>query len=195
MTDDDTLRFYANRAQIYAQHRKQPAARRLDAFLALLPAGASILELGCGNGMDAQYMLERGFDVDATDGTPGMVDEARGRIGERARLLRFDALDATSAYDGAWACASLLHVPAATLPETLARVYRALRPGGAFTASFKAGTGEGRDEMGRYFNYPTADALGAAYRAAGWTDLYLETKMGSGFDALPTQWLWMTARR
>lgn len=81
------------------------------------------------------------------------------------------------------------------LPDILARVRQALRPGGVFVASFKAGSGEGHDQLGRYYNYPTIATLEAAYRAAGWTDVSLETKMGSGFDALPTKWLWMTAHR
>jgi SAM-dependent methyltransferase len=195
MADDETLRFYADNAATYAQHRTSPSGRRLDAFLATLPRGARVLELGCGNGMDAQYMLARGLNIDATDGTPELVTEARKRVSERARMMRFEELDATAAYDGVWASASLLHVPAATLPDILARIHRALRPGGVFVASFKAGTGEGRDSLGRYYNYPSAEALETAYRTAGWTDLTLETTMGSGFDALPTEWFWMTARR
>lgn len=195
MTDDKTLRFYAKNAATYALHRMRPSGEQLDAFLAALPPAARILELGCGNGMDAAHMLELGFDVDATDGTPELVDEARKRLGDRARVLRFEDLDAVSAYDGVWACASLLHVSAATLPDILGRIRLALRPGGVFVASFKSGSGEGRDSMDRYYNYPSADDLMAAYRAAGWVDLTLETKMGSGFDALPTEWLWMTAMR
>ena len=195
MTDDKTLRFYAENAATYAQHRTRPSGERLDALLSLLPAGASILELGCGNGMDAEYMLARGFDVDATDGTPELVTEARKRLGGKVRVLRFEELDAVSAYDGVWACASLLHVPAATLPDILGRIRLALRPGGVFVASFKGGSGEGWDNLDRYYNYPSADDLMAAYFAAGWTDLTLETNMGSGFDALPTEWLWMTAKR
>ena len=195
MTDDKTLRFYAKNAATYAQHRTRPSGEQLDAFLAALPPAARILELGCGNGMDAAHMLELGFDVDATDGTPELVDEARKRLGDRARVLRFEDLDAVSAYEGVWACASLLHVSAATLPDILGRIRLALRPGGVFVASFKSGSGEGRDSMDRYYNYPSADDLMAAYRAAGWVDLTLETKMGSGFDALPTEWLWMTAKR
>ena len=194
MSDDETLRFYADNAATYAQHRTRPTLERLETFLAALPAGARILELGCGNGMDAQYMLAQGFDVDATDGTPELVAEAHKRVGERARMMRFDALVAEAAYDGIWACASLLHVPASDLTEILGCIRTALRPGGAFVASFKGGSGEGRDAMGRYYNYPSAEALEASYRAAGWTNLTLETNMGSGYDALPTKWLWMTAR-
>ena len=195
MSDNDTLRFYADNAATYAQHRTRPTLERLETFLAALSPSARILELGCGSGMDAEHMLARGFDVDATDGTPELVTEARKRLGGKVRVLRFEELDAVSAYDGVWACASLLHVAAASLPDILARVRRALRPGGVFVASFKAGAGEGRDPYGRYYNYPSAKQLDGAYRAAGWSDFTLETNMGSGFDALPTEWFWMTARR
>ena len=109
--------------------------------------------------------------------------------------MRFNEPDAVNAYDGVWACASLLHAPADNLPEILAAIRVALRPGGVSVASFKAGNGEGRDGMGRYFNYPEADQLETVYRQAGWTDLSLKTAMGSGFDALPTRWLWMTASK
>lgn len=195
MSDRQTLLFYANNAAEYAQHRTQPSGEHLDAFLAALPKAARILELGCGNGMDAAHMLAQGFDVDATDGTPALVAEAEKRIGKSARVMRFAELEAEAGYDGVWACASLLHVEAALLPDILARVRRALRPGGVFVASFKAGTGEGRDSFGRYYNYPSAKQLDGAYRATGWSDFTLETNMGSGFDALPTVWLWVTARR
>jgi SAM-dependent methyltransferase len=195
MSDDTTMRFYAENAEDYARHRTAAGGPALDGFLAQLPRGARILELGCGNGMEAAHMLGLGFDVDATDGTPGLVQEAQRRVGHRARLMRFDELDAADCYDGVWASASLLHVPAQTLPQSLAQIHRALRAGGVFVASFKAGTGEGRDGMGRLYNYPTPQALEDAYRAAGWTDLHLETAMGSGYDARPTLWLWMTARR
>lgn len=195
MADDPTLRFYADNAAVYAEHLTMPTGERLDAFLALVPAGGKILELGCGNGRDAAHMLSLGFDVDPTDGTPELAAEAEKRLGRPVRILRFEQLDAIAAYDGIWACASLLHAPASDLVSILGRIHRALRPGGVFTASFKGGTGEGRDELGRYYNYPTSERLRADYEAAGWTDLTLEANMGSGYDAKPTEWLWVTARR
>lgn len=195
MADDQTLRFYAKNAATYATHVTSPTGARLDAFLAKIPAGGSILELGCGNGRDAAYMLSLGFDVEASDGTPELAAEAEKRLGRKVRILRFEDLDALSAYDGIWACASLLHVPADTLVDVLARIRRALRPGGIFTASFKAGSGEGRDDFGRYYNYPGAEQLVAQYRAAGWVDIALEANMGTGYDAKPTEWLWLTARQ
>ncbi|KRA95490.1 SAM-dependent methyltransferase [Devosia sp. Root685] len=195
MTDDPTLRFYADNAATYAEHVTTPTGPRLSAFLARVPAGGKILELGCGNGRDAAHMLSLGFDVEATDGTPELAAEAERRIGRPVRILRFEQLDADAAYDGIWACASLLHAPAADLVDILGRIHRALRPGGVFTASFKAGSGEGHDGLGRYFNYPSAERLRADYAAAGWADIVLETQMGTGYDAQPTAWLWVTARR
>lgn len=195
MADDPTLRFYAENAAVYAEHVMTPTGARLNAFLALVPAGGKILELGCGNGRDAAHMLSLGFDVDATDGTPELAAEAERRIGRPVRILRFEHLDANATYDGVWACASLLHAPASSLVDILGRIHRALRLGGVFTASFKAGNGEGHDSLGRYFNYPSAERLRADYASAGWSDVAIETQMGSGYDARPTEWLWVTARR
>ena len=195
MPEDPTLRFYADIAAVYATHASAPTGEPLTAFLAAIHASGKILELGCGNGRDAAHMLSLGFDVDATDGTPELAAEAEKRLGKPVRILGFENLDDHAAYDGIWACASLLHVPAERLGDILARIHRALRPGGIFTASFKAGTGEGHDQFGRYYNYPTPDALRAIYSAVGWDHVSLEAKMGSGYDNKPTEWLWVTARR
>lgn len=196
MADDETLRFYARNAPTYAQHRTGPTGERLAAFLSAMPPGARILELGCGNGLDAAHMLEQGFDVDATDGTPELVAEASKRIGGRARIMRFEDLDAETAYDGVWACASLLHVPAVSLPDILGRIHRTLRPGGTFVASFKAGNSEGRDALGRYYNYLDSEQLRAHLTAAAsWGLIDISENDGSGYDGKPTRWLWLHARK
>jgi hypothetical protein len=61
-----------------------------------------------------------------------------------------------------------------------------LKPGGRFYASFKAGTGEGRDTLDRYYNYPTQDWLRQKYAAAGdWETLAIETSADKGYDDQP----------
>ena len=199
MADDATLAFYATNAADYVRDNPgqpdQPGPRLL-AFLDALAPAACLLELGSGSGRDAAAMLARGFAVQATDASPELAARAEQRLGRPVRILRFDELDAQASYDGVWANASLLHAPATELTDDLRRIHAALRPGGLFAASFKAGTGEGRDSFGRYYNYPEPDTLLAHYRAAAdWTVLQLETTMGSGYDRLPTQWLWVTARK
>jgi len=150
---------------------------------AALPPGAKVLELGCGGGRDARAMIAAGHDVDATDGTPEIAAKAEALIGRPVRVLRFEDLNATAAYDGVWANASLLHVPRAALSGVPARVHAALRPGGLHMASFKGGGAEGRDRHGRYFNYLSADEILAAYRQSGaWEVEWLREHVGGGYD-------------
>ena len=63
--DEETLQFYRGNAEAYAGREITSRQARLTAFLALLPPGACILELGCGAGGDTAEMLARGFDVRA----------------------------------------------------------------------------------------------------------------------------------
>ena len=103
---------------------------RLTAFLALLPPGARILELGCGAGGDTAEMLTQGFDVRATDGSPEMAAVASKRLGRSVETLLFHELDEVEAYDAVWANACLLHVPRDELADILKLIWRALKPEG-----------------------------------------------------------------
>eukprot|EP01133_Synstelium_polycarpum_P027702 gene27702-33484_t len=52
-----------------------------------------------------------------------------------------------------------------------------------------AGTAEGRDRFGRYFNYPSPQWLRQAYGEDRWHNIDIAALMGSGYDREPTQWL------
>ncbi|KIZ44723.1 MULTISPECIES: class I SAM-dependent methyltransferase [Rhodopseudomonas] len=193
--DAATLGFYRRNAQQYAGWSKH-RHRRLAQFLAQLPTPASVLELGCGAGGDTAYMLAQGIAVDPTDGSPEMAAEAARRLDHPVRTMLFHELDADAAYDGAWASACLLHVPRDQLAGVLSRIWRALRPGGYFYASFKAGDGEGRDRLDRYYNYPSPDWLRAQYAEAGdWASLAIETSEDKGYDNEPATILHVLARK
>ena len=195
MPDNDTLKFYADNAADYIQHANAPTPQ-LTAFLARLPEGGAVLELGTGNGRDAAAMLAAGFAVTPSDASPELAAQAAARLGHPVRILAFDELDDVALYDGVWACAALLHAPRAELTGDFARIFRALRPGGLLWASFKAGTGEGRDQFGRYYNYLDAAQLREHLRAsADWTGIAISENAGSGYDGLPTRWLWLQAQR
>lgn len=196
MADDETLRFYAENARTYAARERRLPHVELAAFLAALPPGAPILELGSGGGQDALAMQEAGFAVTASDASPELAAEAERRLGRPVRVMRFDELDDEAAYAGVWASASLLHAPRAELTGILGRIGRALRPDGLFVASYKAGSAEGRDRFGRFYNYLDAPTLLDHYRAAGsWQHLDVRELAGSGYDGAPTDWLWVTARK
>lgn len=195
MSTDPTSSFYADNASIYAARERNLPTSRLDAFLGTLPAGASIMELGCGAGQDADYILSRGFDITPTDGSAELAGEAEKRIGKPVRIMRFEMLDTSATFDGIWAEASLLHVPRSDLPNIFSRILRALKDGGIFHSSFKAGNAEGHDTLGRYYNYPSAEWLTALLSKGGWRDIAMTEADGGGFDGKPTKWLYVSARK
>lgn len=194
--DSATLAFYAKEASTYVTSRPDKVDPDLAEFLRRLPLGGSILELGCGGGIDAGYMMAAGFDVDPTDGVAEMAAQAEARLGRPVRVMRFEELEALNSYDAVIANASLLHIPRAAHPAILARIRRALRPGGWHLASYKTGDAEGFDEFGRYYNQPTAQQAEADYRAAGrWDSLAIESFDGVGYFSKPSRWLKVTARK
>lgn len=67
---DNTLKYYNQNANQFVQETitvdfKQTQNR----FLSKLSNGAYILDFGCGSGRDAKYFREKGYQVDATDGS------------------------------------------------------------------------------------------------------------------------------
>jgi len=196
VVDEQTLQFYRSNATAYAGREITSRKAKLSAFLALLAPDARILELGCGAGGDTAEMLARGFDVLPTDGSPEMAEVAAQRLGRPVATLLFHDLDAVNAYDAVWANACLLHVPRDELVQVLERIWRALKPGGAFYTSFKTGDAEGRDTLDRYYNYPAPEWLRETYASAGdWRSLEIGTGEVIGFDNKWAPMLFVTARK
>ncbi|MFT3978502.1 MAG: class I SAM-dependent methyltransferase [Sphingomonas bacterium] len=194
--DAATLRFYSDEAPVYTASGKDGISRHLEGFLALLRPGARILELGCGRGRDAEFMINRGFEVHPTDGAPEIAAKAEDRIGIPVRVMRFDEIEERGAYDAVYASASLLHVPVDDLPAVLAKIHAALMPGGLHFASYKGGGEAGRDRFGRYFNYLSyTQALEAYQAAASWADVAVNETTGGGYDGIQGPWLTIVARK
>ena len=58
------------------------------------------------------------------------------------------------------------------------------------------GEGDGRDSVGRYYNYPSPEWLAASYAAAAsWTSLSSDTSEIKSFDAAPATMLHLTVRK
>ena len=151
------------------------------AFLDKVVPGGQILDLGCGAGKASLYFTQQGYRVLAVDGCRELCDYTRGRVGCPVRCMRFEELDYEDAFDGIWACASLLHVRMAELPGVLRLVRRALKKDGVFYASFKYGETE-REHNGRFFSDFTEDSLRALLDEAGGFRVLC---LWSTFDARP----------
>ncbi len=165
----DTLAWYDRQAAHFAARTADlDLAPLYDRFIRHIRSGGRILDAGCGVGRDALAFAERGYAVVAFDASAEMVRIARERTAGQAEILQMRFEDATwrEEFDGVWACASLLHVPAAELPVVTRRLAAALRPGGALYMSFKHGTGE-RVAGGRRFTDHNEQTLRAALGGTG----------------------------
>lgn len=96
--------------------------------------GRSLLDVACGTGLSFLPMLDRGFSVTACDISERMLDVARAKAGERARLLTADmrALPDLGSFDLVWAVNDPINylLSAAELEATLEGFKRNLGPGG-----------------------------------------------------------------
>ncbi|WP_333616976.1 class I SAM-dependent methyltransferase [Acinetobacter variabilis] len=119
-------------------------------FLAELPEGARILDVGCGSGRDTLAFKNKGYKVDAIDYSIELVKRATQLTGVRVQLMSFYEIDEHGIYDGVWACASLLHCERSRLAEVVARLIGVLKPNGTLYMSFKYGNSD-RKKDGRAF--------------------------------------------
>lgn len=168
MTDHNTIAVYNAKAEDYAQLVTSGTNpdRTLAAFIARLPQGARVLDMGCGPGNSSAHMAAAGLIPDPVDPAAEMVKIARAQ-GLPARIGTFT--DLKGPYDAVWANFSLLHMPRADLLAYLQTLHTALHPGGVLHLGLKAGTGERRDKIGRKYSYFTVAEITTWLTQAGFT--------------------------
>lgn len=128
-----------------------------DRFLAKLK-GKRILDFGCGSGRDSKYFLEKGYEVDATDGSGELCKAASRYTGIHVRQMLFQELNEQNRYDGIWACSSILHLPKEELRTVFFKMIDALCSDGIIYTSFKYGEYEG-ERNGRFFTDFTVETF------------------------------------
>lgn len=119
-------------------------------FLAELPEGTRILDVGCGSGRDTLAFKNKGYQVDAIDYSEELVKKASRLTGIPIKLKSFYEINEHEVYDGVWACASLLHCERSRLPEVVRKLITALKPNGVLYMSFKHGSTD-REKDDRQF--------------------------------------------
>ena len=129
-----------------------------DRFLRLLAENRFILDFGCGSGRDTKYFLEKGYRVEATDGSSELCKLASAFTGIEVKEMLFQDLDASGKYEGIWACSSILHLPKKELLPVIRKMCDVLKDNGVIYTSFKYGDFEG-ERNGRYFTDFTEDTF------------------------------------
>lgn len=108
-----------------------------------LGPGSNLLDIGCGPGYEMSWFEQYGINTVGIDFTTAMIDIARSQA--KGYLLQMDqrALAFHNAsFDGAWWCASLLHISKREAPSAISGVRCVLRNGAMMMVSVQQGEGE-----------------------------------------------------
>lgn len=96
--------------------------------------GRRLLDVACGTGFSFIPLLERGFEVTGCDLSPGMIEAARAKVGDRAEFVVADMRDLPELgrFDLIWSVNSAMNYLLTTdeLTATLAGMRRNLAPQG-----------------------------------------------------------------
>jgi len=146
-------------ADWYATERKGPAGiPEVESLIASLPHGASVLDVGCGNGIPlTRALLDAGCDVVGVDSSPRMLE----RFQANCPGTPFICSPIQSAelrerlFDAAVAWGVLFHLPHDEQRKAITKIASALKPHGffLFTSGDEDGDKQGEPMNGVAFHY------------------------------------------
>ena len=192
----ETIGFYDENAEdFFRRNVGVDMASGWQAFTALLKPGGRILEAGCGSGRDALFFHKAGFQVTATEASPKLAALAQAHTGLSVEVMTFDQMAWREEFDGVWACASLLHVPRAELPQVMRRLRDALVPGGVWWMSFKYGTAERQAGARHFTDLDEASAQALLAEVGGLELIAMDVSGDSRPDRAQERWLSVLCRR
>lgn len=161
-----------------------------------------LLEIGCGSGRDASFMIKKGYDVIAIDGSKNMIDEAKKIHPELSNKLLFKTLpndlEFDIKFDSIYSIATLMHLSENDLKNTLSKIYNLLNQNGKFLMSVSLSRDDidenGFDDKGRFFLVLSSEKWLNLLENIGFK--MLETKTNSdGLGRGGIEWLTMVVQK
>ncbi len=181
--DAKTRKSYQKIAPTYvlANQQRDSVKADMNRFMAWLPAGGQVVDLGCGPGFDTAVFHQHSFQAIGIDLSWEMLRAGPAQFSIALVQADFRQLPLAQV-DGVWACASLVHLPHDAMLPALHEIARVLRPGGLLYLSLKWGTGAAWQPTSydqaapRFFAYWTPDTLDPLLHHAGFTILPLTSQ-------------------
>lgn len=194
--DAETIAFYDREAAAYAGWRKGAALPRdFLRFAAALPAGAAVLDLGCGAGWAARALRDRGHAVTALDASAGLLAGLADEPGITIVQGDFHDLPAGERFDALWSAFALQHAPRRDMAAILAHVAATLRRGATVCIGIHEGKGALRDRLGRFYcHYGEAELRGLLAKA-GLVVEAVDHARDTGYDGRPIRVMTIWARK
>lgn len=170
-TEDLMIEWYNDNSESYDRNANRCNPKNdMNSFISKLPAGAKILDAGCGNGRDIQRFRELGFDAHGFDASSEMcrltAERMQGEVEPRQiKLSEFN--DPQDSWDGIWAMASLVHTEADALADVVAKLKFSLKPEGVLFAALKFGAENEIAPDGRRVVRVTEEMIREAFLGGG----------------------------
>jgi ubiquinone/menaquinone biosynthesis C-methylase UbiE len=137
--DETAATFAAGTDEQLGRDRYIRGQRFVEAVLGTTPAGAYVLDYGCGPGRLAQLIGQQGRRVLAVDSSQGMIEQARrltlGDVAVRFELCRGNGDDLPSDTFDAVACSSVIEY-VKDYNHLLSNFRRCLKAGGTLILSY-----------------------------------------------------------
>jgi cyclopropane fatty-acyl-phospholipid synthase-like methyltransferase len=133
-----TIHYYKTHSKNLAKRYESAVVTELHNFLkSVFPSGAKLLEIGCGTGRDAAYLLSNGFDVVATDGVQEMLESAVSHhpelLGRLHKIyLPDDLSDMHGPFDGVYSIATLMHLSRPAILDVFSNIRNLVTTEGRF---------------------------------------------------------------
>lgn len=199
MAPQTTSYYDANAAAVAERYEHAEMAGLHQLLLPRLPSGSRVLEVGCGSGREAAFLLANGYDVTALDASTPMIEtalrhhpELQGRLRQASLPLDEDNGLLTNPCDGVVCIAVLMHIPERDLFGAAFQLKRLLKKGGklVLSTSFgREGLDGNRDAAGRLFAERPPEKIRLLFERLGFR---LVAERRSGRDAFARQIQWTT---
>jgi SAM-dependent methyltransferase len=169
---------YQRHAQAWASERGNYLFETpwLDRFLALMPRGAAIVDIGCGSAEPiARYFIEKGYDVTGVDSSPPLIDICKTRFpGQKWIVADMQTLSLGRSFGGILAWDSFFYL----CPEDQRRMFPIFRKHAAPNAALMFTSGPSHGEaIGEFRGEPL-------YHASLDEAEYRSLLDNSGFDVV-----------
>jgi len=136
--ENSTLNFYGkNSREITEKYENLDMENLHQKLIEVFSKKDNLLELGCGSGRDAAYLISRGYNVTVSDGSQNMLNEAfklHPELTKNYCIIRLPNkfLYPKESFSGVYAIAVLMHLKIQEIGMVIEEISRILTKDGKF---------------------------------------------------------------